>query len=206
VRSFLALALFTASAAFGDGQCIPTSRSPRIETFAAVKAIANQGEAGSELRLRETGNQVTATLRDYLGSGKLIETQLAGTLTQTEAGACKVHLSGRNKNAQVEIDGEITITRFQGRATRHVGKEVFSHAISLRRQLPNDTPEVGLSPGPRSFRHYCMNSAGRPVRRSIRFAIGGWVEKRLPKFIPSNGWMMNKCAVEGVAAMGTRRE
>jgi hypothetical protein len=34
---------------------------------------------------------------------------------------------------------------------------------------------------------YCINSAGRPVRRSMRFAIGGWVENRLPKFIPRNG-------------------
>ena len=34
---------------------------------------------------------------------------------------------------------------------------------------------------------YCVNSAGRPVSRSIRLAIGGWVENRLPKFIPRNG-------------------
>src|SRR6516165_7744867 len=34
---------------------------------------------------------------------------------------------------------------------------------------------------------YCWNSAGRPVKRSIRFAIGGWVEKRFPKLIPSSG-------------------
>ena len=34
---------------------------------------------------------------------------------------------------------------------------------------------------------YCVNSAGRPVRRSMRLAIGGCVENRLPKFIPING-------------------
>jgi len=34
---------------------------------------------------------------------------------------------------------------------------------------------------------YWVNSAGRPVRRSIRFAIGGWVENKLPKFMPRNG-------------------
>ena len=44
------------------------------------------------------------------------------------------------------------------------------------------------------------------MRRSIRFAIGGWVENKLPKFIPSSGWMINKCAVDGEAAIGTRFE
>src|SRR5208337_2450523 len=31
---------------------------------------------------------------------------------------------------------------------------------------------------------YCINSAGRPVSRSIRLAMGGCVENRLPKLIP----------------------
>lgn len=53
---------------------------------------------------------------------------------------------------------------------------------------------------------YCKNSAGRPVSRSILLAIGGCVENRFPKFIPSSGWIINKCAVEGDAAIGTRRE
>ena len=38
--------------------------------------------------------------------------------------------------------------------------------------------------------HYCINSAGLPVRRSILFAIGGWVENRLanvPALTPRNG-------------------
>ena len=51
-----------------------------------------------------------------------------------------------------------------------------------------------------------MNSAGRPVNLSIRFAVGGCVENRLPKLIPRNGAMMNKCAVEGVATNGIRFE
>jgi hypothetical protein len=40
----------------------------------------------------------------------------------------------------VEIEGKIMIARFLGTATRHVGKDVFSHAISLRRKLPSGTP------------------------------------------------------------------
>jgi hypothetical protein len=53
---------------------------------------------------------------------------------------------------------------------------------------------------------YCVNSAGRPVNRSILFAIGGCVENKLAKFTPTSGWIINKCAVDGVAAMGNRRE
>src|ERR1700751_1275216 len=51
-----------------------------------------------------------------------------------------------------------------------------------------------------------LNSAGRPVSRSIRLAIGGCVENRLPTLKPSNGATMNKCAVEGLAAIGMRLE
>ena len=44
----------------------------------------------------------------------------------------------------------------------------------------------------------------RPVSRSIRRAIGGWVEKRLAKLAPLiKGATINKCAVEGEACMGS---
>jgi hypothetical protein len=144
VINFLVLTLFVASAAFSYAECIPASGSTKIEAFAAIRDVANQGDAGSELRIEESGSRVTAMLRDYLGGGRLIKTQLEGTLTQTETGACKLHLSGKNKDGQVEIDGEITITRFLGTATRHLGKNVWSHAISLRRQPPAGAPEDGL--------------------------------------------------------------
>jgi hypothetical protein len=139
---FLAFPFFIASRP-SDAQCVPTSPSSRVETFATIRVIAGQGEAGSELRLQEDGKHVTASLRDYLGGGKLMETNLTGTLIETKTGECRVHLSGRNKDGQVDIDGEILITRFQGTATRHIGKEVFTQAISLRRQLPSEAPPVG---------------------------------------------------------------
>ena len=139
---FLALAFLIASR-FSDAQCVPTSQNSRVETFATIRVIAGQGEAGSELRLQEDGKHVTASLRDYLGGGKLMETNLTGTLIETKTGACRVRLSGSNKDGQMEIDGEILITRFQGTITRHIGKEVFTHAISLRRQLPSEAPSVG---------------------------------------------------------------
>ena len=47
----------------------------------------------------------------------------------------------------------------------------------------------------------------RPVSRSIRRAIGGWVEKRLAKLAPLiKGATINKCAVEAEACMGSRLE
>jgi hypothetical protein len=142
-RIFLVLVLFRADIGLSAAQCVPTSRSPRIETFATVKAVAGQGEAGSELQLEESGDRVTATLRDHLGGGKLIETRLTGALTETSTAICRVHLSGKNEGGEVRIDGEIEVTRFRGTVTRRVGKDVFSHTISLRRQLPSKAPEVG---------------------------------------------------------------
>jgi len=58
----------------------------------------------------------------------------------------------------------------------------------------------------RSIPSQASSSAGRPVNRSIRLAMGGWVENRLAKSIPSSGFTMNRCAVDGVAVIGRRRE
>jgi len=38
------------------------------------------------------------------------------------------------------------------------------------------------------------------------FSIGGWVENRLEKSKPSRGATINRCAVGGVADIGTRFE
>jgi len=43
-----------------------------------------------------------------------------------------------------------------------------------------------LSPVPAPY-PACRNSDGRPVRRSILFAIGGCVENKFPMFTPSKG-------------------
>jgi hypothetical protein len=52
----------------------------------------------------------------------------------------------------------------------------------------------------------CYTGA-RPVSRSIRLAIGGWVEKRLARLAPlSRGATINRWAVEGEACKGKRRE
>ncbi len=52
-------------------------------------------------------------------------------------------------------------------------------------------------------RHY---TCSRPMRRSMRFGIGGCVEKSEPKPPPMSGATMKRCAVEAVASMGTRFE
>ncbi len=47
----------------------------------------------------------------------------------------------------------------------------------------------------------------RPISRSIRFCIGGWVENKLVNIPPpTSGCAINKCALEGDATMGTRFE
>jgi hypothetical protein len=38
----------------------------------------------------------------------------------------------------------------------------------------------------------------------IRFSVGGWLLKRLKSAWPENGWMMNMCAVAGLASSGMR--
>ena len=61
--------------------------------------------------------------------------------------------------------------------------------------------------GDSKLRVYWKNSAGRPVNRSILFAVGGCVENRLPKLIPpKNGAIMKRCAVDGLATSGRWRE
>lgn len=51
------------------------------------------------------------------------------------------------------------------------------------------------------------SSAGRPVSRSMRLAIGGWVENRFAKLTPlSSGATMKRCAFDGEACMGMRFE
>jgi len=60
-------------------------------------------------------------------------------------------------------------------------------AIRNLQRLKNPDSEEAKSQKLRAKSSYCINSAGLPVRRSMRFAIGGWVENRLPKFIPRNG-------------------
>src|SRR5208282_6853470 len=49
-----------------------------------------------------------------------------------------------------------------------------------------ENPPLKLLPSARHSKQrlYWENSAGLPVRRSILFAVGGWVENRLPKLIP----------------------
>ena len=41
---------------------------------------------------------------------------------------------------------------------------------------------------------------------AMRSAVGGCVENNRIRDAPVNGWMMNKCAVEGVASIGSRFE
>jgi hypothetical protein len=141
-RGFFCVALISAVwNAPSKCQCIPATA--RAETFSTVKEVAGQGFAGSELYLEETGTRVEAVLRDYLGNINAEETKLNGILQESkiagQAGtACEVNLSGRGLRGGVSINGEITPRFFKGTVTRHLGRDVFSHQISLKRQLAQE--------------------------------------------------------------------
>jgi hypothetical protein len=60
-------------------------------------------------------------------------------------------------------------------------------AVRTRQTRDSISRPKGSVLGGRVLFAYWVNSAGRPVKRSIRFAIGGWVENKLPKFMPRNG-------------------
>lgn len=148
-RLFLAVSFILAPwATQTNGQCIPSATSPKTETFLTVKMVPGQGPSGSELYLDEKGSQVVAILRDYVGSPSPTETQLRGSLTESRSPGkavttCKVSLSGRGEKGEIEIEGEISPAYFQGIVTRHIGKDVFSHRISLKRRLPPNDNQVG---------------------------------------------------------------
>ena len=61
---------------------------------------------------------------------------------------------------------------------------VSFYPLAIKPDIPQKSAAVLVA----SRTSYCIvYSAGRPVSRSIRFAMGGWVENRLPRLIPRNG-------------------
>ena len=103
------------------------------------------------------------------------------------------------------IRGDSTMALPEWPVTGVMGLSAISRQSSVKAQS-----EAALMGGTHSrieiawkLRTYRPKSAGRPVSRSIRFAVGGWVENRLPKLIPpKNGWMIKRCAVDGLAISG----
>jgi hypothetical protein len=131
-----------------QGQCVPQEHSARTETFSTVKEVSGQGSAGSELTLQEQHQHVIAQLKDYRGSSLPVITNLEGHIeetkpTGTQATKCSVQLTGKDKQGVVEIEGEITPAYFYGVITRHIGKDVLTFRISLRRQVPEGDINVG---------------------------------------------------------------
>jgi len=54
-------------------------------------------------------------------------------------------------------------------------------------------------------RRLASYTRSRPISRSMRFGIGGWVENRLVKISPVvSGWQMNMWAIDGETCIGTR--
>jgi len=132
----LPVALFLAGCAIG--QCNPSGKYPRMESFSTLDSIKELlGPAGIELSLEEHGESILATLRDYEGGPAPLETKLRGMLK-----GCDIRLSGQNKRGRVEVSGRIGIAIFQGTIVRQIGKDVYSEKVSLKRKLP---PENLLS-------------------------------------------------------------
>ncbi|MGB2605913.1 MAG: hypothetical protein WBC78_20080 [Candidatus Sulfotelmatobacter sp.] len=139
-RFLLALFLCVAADGLSHAQCVPEG-SLRTETFSTIEEVKGQGPAGSELILDEQGERVIGTLKEYRGSPDAVKTKLTGSIEESESigttpAKCKVRLSGKDSRGPVEIEGEITLTRFVGTVIRHIGKETLSFRISLRRQPP----------------------------------------------------------------------
>jgi hypothetical protein len=111
--------------------------------------------------------------------------------------------AGRALSVSAEAIGESTATSTQRclnspRQLRSPKLDVVGGEHGFLRMIKEATKSIRAPYGSRS--------AERPVNRSIRLAIGGWVENRLEKFTPSSGATMNRCAVDGVACIGTRFE
>ena len=126
-----------------NAQCVPKPYSAKREIFSSVVqnlevSGVKVGTSGIELLLKERGERVLATLRDYEGSPSPLETPLDGAVHESATG-CDVSLSGRGKRGKVKIRGTITVANFRGTISRQIGKETFSEQVELRRKLGEST-------------------------------------------------------------------
>jgi hypothetical protein len=122
-------------------QCVP--RTHAVESFSSIATVGGLAyPSGMELILSEHGSRVDAILRDYVGEERAEETKLRGTIEEKKAGgvtSCEVQLAGTGKRGVVKVRGVITNIGFQGTVERHIGPDAFSHRISLKRRLPDET-------------------------------------------------------------------
>lgn len=83
---------------------------------------------------------------DYAGESRPRESTLTGTIEEKKSGkttACEVDLVGANKNGAIKIHGTIRPADFFGTIERRVGNDTYSEKVSLRRRVPQDSPDVG---------------------------------------------------------------
>jgi len=131
----------------GHCQCVPRPSQRLQESFSSLATVAGLPHpSGIELILKESGNRVEATLRDYTGQPQPRESKLTGTIEEKKSGkttVCEVDLAGTNKNGAVRIQGTIRPADFFGTIQRRVGSDTFSEKVSLRRRAPQDAPDAG---------------------------------------------------------------
>jgi len=128
-------------------QCVPRPGQRLQESFSSLATVAGLPHpSGVELILKENGNRVEATLRDYAGEPLPRESTLTGTIEEKKSGkttTCEVDLAGANKSGGISIHGTITPIYFVGTIERRVGSDTYSEKVSLRRRLPQDAPDAG---------------------------------------------------------------
>lgn len=132
-----------------NAQCVPSVNSVQYERFSSVtevKTLENKPSAllaGIELVLEEKSDRVSATLRDYEGTPTPLTARLEGQLRASDDGRCNIKLSGHNERGRVEIEGVIGVAAFRGTIIRKIGKNIFSHSVSLRRQSSEMNHAIG---------------------------------------------------------------
>ena len=132
-----------------NAQCLPKANSVQYERFSSVTQVQTMDSkpstlfAGIELVLEENGDRVSATLRDYDGTPIPLTSRLEGRLQESRDGSCSVKLSGHNQLGKVEIEGVIGVAAFRGTIFRSIGKNSFSHRVSVRRKVSEIDNAIG---------------------------------------------------------------
>lgn len=129
-------------------QCVPPPGPPPvIESFSSLAIVGGlQYPSGMQLILKENGSRVEAVLRDYAGEENPQETKLTGTIKGKKSDGvttCEVDLTGAGKHGVVEIHGAIKGAYFSGTIGRHLGRDLLSQRISLKRRPLLDIEPAG---------------------------------------------------------------
>ncbi len=186
-RSYRDLIAWRKAMKFVTEICAVTQRLPSEERYGIAKLRRASVSVASKIAER----QARFSEIDFLS-------QAAGSLAEIGA---QLLIARDLKCLPTKADGLFAAADELGRVVNGL---IASINASIDASINDRAAQAGHVPSEnRELRPYCPNSAGLPVNRSIRFAVGGWVENKLPKLIPPrNGAIMKRCAVDGLAKSG----